>query len=68
MELLQASIETGLIDADEDLSVGLDYGDEAIMAEIDFLDHGNQALVCSVWATADTVIDWREGPEYAEGE
>lgn len=56
IDLLTAMIRERRIDPDEELSVALDVGDEAIVADIDFLDEQNQLLACSVWCTSESTF------------
>lgn len=63
IDTLSAAVAAGQLDPDEDLSIAIDVGEQAILGEIDFLDAANQALVCTCWGTAETVIDFGGGQE-----
>jgi hypothetical protein len=66
-DLLTEAIAAGSVEADAEFSIGVDYGDEVILAEIDFVDFDNRAIVCSGWATADdTEFVWLEEPDLVE--
>lgn len=54
IDLLQALVRENRIDPDEELSVALDVGELAVVAEIDFADEQNQLLVCTVWCTTES--------------
>lgn len=56
IDLLSALVREQRLDPNEELSMALDVGDDAIVADIDFIDEKNQLICCSVWCTSESTF------------